>query len=172
MMALTREPSCKARVDHRARLVDAAAHRADDALDDAQQVRVVLEDEIGRFELAFALDVDLVRAVDQDVRDARIREQRLERPEPEQLVEDVGDQRFALEQAERNRLSLGVEQPDDQAADLRLGLRPADAIQAIEIEAVEERAVDLLLELLVVALTNVHYARASGGRCHRGFHRG
>ena len=145
MMALTREPSCEPRVDHRARLVDAAAHRADDALDDAQQVRIVLEDELGRFELAFALDVDLIRLVDQDVRDARIGEQRLERPEAEELVEDVGDERFALEQAERNGLRLGVEQPDDQPADLGLGLRPADAVQAIEIEAVQQRAVDAAL---------------------------
>ena len=47
MMALTREPSGQARVDHRARLVDAAADRADDALDDLHQVPVVLEDDVG-----------------------------------------------------------------------------------------------------------------------------
>ena len=71
------------RIHHRTRLVDTPADRADDALDDAQQVRIVLEDEVGRLELAFTLDVDLIRLVDQDVRDARIGEQRLERPEAE-----------------------------------------------------------------------------------------
>ena len=72
MMAFTREPSGQARVHHRARLVDAAADRADDALDDLHQVRVVLEHDVGLLELAFALDVDLVEAVDQDVGDRRI----------------------------------------------------------------------------------------------------
>ena len=62
----------QARVHHRARLVDAPAHRADDALDDAQQVLVVLEDDVGLFEPALALDVDLVGAVDQDVGDRRV----------------------------------------------------------------------------------------------------
>ena len=71
MTALTREPSCEAGIDHRARFVDAAADRADDALDDAQQVLVVLEAQLGLFEPAFALDVDLVAAIDQDVRHRR-----------------------------------------------------------------------------------------------------
>ena len=87
-------------------------------------------------------------------------------------MKNVGDQRFALEQAERNRLGFRVEQSDDEAPDLRFGLGPADAIQAIQIQAVEKRAVDLFLEILVVALPYVHYPRASGGWCHRGFHRG
>ena len=47
---------------------------------------------------------------------------RLERPEAEQLVEDVDDERFALEQAERRRLRLALEHADDQAADLGLGV--------------------------------------------------
>ena len=36
-------------------------------------------------------------------------QQRLERAEAEELVEDVADQRLALEQAERRRLRLGLE---------------------------------------------------------------
>ena len=51
---------------------------------------VVAEDDVGLLELAFALDVDLVGAVDQDVGDRRILQQQLERAEAEQLVEDVG----------------------------------------------------------------------------------
>ena len=43
MMALTREPSAQARVHHRRAVVHAAADAADDAVDDAHQVRVVLE---------------------------------------------------------------------------------------------------------------------------------
>ena len=48
------------RVDHRAGFVDAPAHGADDPLDDLQQMPVVTEHDVGLFELAFPLDVDLV----------------------------------------------------------------------------------------------------------------
>ena len=61
----------------------------------------------------------------------RILQQRLERSEAENLVQDVGDQRFALEQAERRRLALALEQPEDQALDFRLGvlaLAPSRAV--------------------------------------------
>ena len=93
MIALTREPSGR-----RASTIglDSSMRRptdADDALDDAQQVRVVLEDDVGLFEHAVPLDVDLIVAVDQDVGDVRVLQQRLERAEPEELVQDVGDQR-------------------------------------------------------------------------------
>ena len=50
-----------------------------------------------------------------------------ERAEAEDLVQDVGDQRIALEQAERRRLALALEQAEDQAADLRLGILALDA---------------------------------------------
>ena len=93
-------------------------------------MRVVLEDDVGLFEPAFPLDVDLVVAVDQDVRDVGILQQHLERPEAEDLVQDVGDQRFALEQAERRRLALALEQADDQALDLRLGVLALDAFES------------------------------------------
>ena len=43
MTALTREPSLQARVDERRRLVDAAAERRDDALDDGAHALVVGE---------------------------------------------------------------------------------------------------------------------------------
>ena len=66
-----------------------------------------------------------------------------------------------------NRLSgtlrrLGVEQRDDQAADLRLGLGAADAGQPVEVQPVEQRAVDALLAVLVVRLADVD--RAAGSR--------
>ena len=80
-------------VDHRAGLVDAPSDHADDALDDPEQVRVVLEDDLRLFEAPFALDVHLIVPVDQDVRDVRILEQRFERPEAEDLVQNVGDER-------------------------------------------------------------------------------
>ena len=76
-------------VDHRARLVDAAADGADDALDDLHQVLVVAEDDVGLLDPAVPLDEHLAGLVHQDVGDRRILEQQLERTEAEQLVEHV-----------------------------------------------------------------------------------
>ena len=84
------------RVDHRRAVVDAAADAADDAVDDAHQVLVVLERRRQPFELAVALDVDVLVGVDQDVADRRIAQQRLERSEAEDLVDDVPEERLAL----------------------------------------------------------------------------
>ncbi len=66
---LTREPSGR-RASHIGwDLVDAPADRRDDLVDDAQQVRLVLEAHRRRLELARALDIDAFVAVDQDVVD-------------------------------------------------------------------------------------------------------
>ena len=95
MMALTREPSGK-RVDHGARFVDAPTHARDDLVDDLHQVRIVGEAHLGAFQLAPALHVHLGVAVDENVRNGRIGQQRLERPEAEHLMLDVADQARAL----------------------------------------------------------------------------
>jgi hypothetical protein len=76
-------------VDHRRGLIDAAADLADDLVDDPHQVAVVFEGDAGQLELALALDVDLVVAVDEDVGDGRLLQQRLERPQAENLVEHL-----------------------------------------------------------------------------------
>ena len=49
---------------------------------------------------------------------------------------------LALEQAERRRLALAVEQADDQAADFRLGILALDARQPLEVQAVEQLLVN------------------------------
>ena len=49
------------------------------------------------FQPALALDVHLVVAVDEDVGDRRIRQQRFQRAKTEDLVEHVEDQRIPLE---------------------------------------------------------------------------
>ena len=49
-----------------------------------------------RSSLPCALDVDVLVGVDQDVADRRVAQQRLERPEAEDLVDDVGEERLAL----------------------------------------------------------------------------
>ena len=117
MIALTREPSGEARVDHRRAVVDATADAADDAVDDAHQVLVVLERRRQPVELAAALDVDVLVGVDQDVADRRIAQQRFERPEPEDLVDDIAKNRVALAHAERH--ALFGNQVEEQRANVR-----------------------------------------------------
>ena len=105
----------QARVDHRARLVDAAADRADDALDDLHQVPVVLEDDRRFLQHAVrARCKTWSRRLTRMSEMSRSLSSALERPEAEQLVEDVDDQVLALEQAERRRLRLGLDHVIDQ----------------------------------------------------------
>src|SRR5664280_56669 len=59
-------------VDHRARLVHAAADRGDDPVDDPHHVVVVLEDDIRQLQLPAPLDIDLARAVDHHLGDGLV----------------------------------------------------------------------------------------------------
>jgi hypothetical protein len=85
-------------------------------------VLVVLERRRQALELAGALDVDLLVRVDEDVADGRIPQQRLERPEPEDLVDHVAEDDLPLAHAERRSL-LG-DQVEQQRPDLGLGAGP------------------------------------------------
>ena len=96
----------QARVDHRRRLVDAAAERRDDALDHAQHRAFAGERQRVPLQPAGALDVDLVEAVDHDLGDAVVGQQLLERPEAERLVEHLLAQQSAVEFARNLRLQV------------------------------------------------------------------
>jgi hypothetical protein len=52
-------------------------------------------------DLAFPLDVDVVGAVAHHLGDGRVREQRLDRPESEDVVDGLGDQALPVGGAER-----------------------------------------------------------------------
>ena len=67
---------------------------------------VVLEHDVGLFELAFTLDEDQIVPIHQDVRHGRVAQQRFERTEAEELVQHVRDERLALEKAERSGREL------------------------------------------------------------------
>src|SRR5882762_4567623 len=67
MIAFTREPSARRASTNRARW--STRDNAHDALDDLQQMRIVLERDRRRLEPAVALHVDLIETVDEDVRD-------------------------------------------------------------------------------------------------------
>ena len=105
MIALMREPSARRASTQGCELVDPAADRGDDAVDDAQQMALVLELHRGRLEHAVLLDEDLLVAVDQDVGDRRVLEQGLERAQAQHLVEQLLDQEVELLGVERGRLA-------------------------------------------------------------------
>ncbi len=157
----------QARVDHRARLVDAAADGADDALDDLHQMPLVFEDDVGRLETAVPFHVDLVVAVDQDVGDQRIVQQHLERAEPEELVQDIVDDVLALVEAERGPFTLALQHAGDQRADLRFRVFPSHTSQPIEVQPVQQFLMDAALQVLVTGVScveryGVHRCRSSG----------
>ena len=117
MTALTREPSGNRASQKRRGLIHPPADPADDPADDLDQVPLVVEDDLGPAQAAAALDVDALRAVDQNVGDGRVAHQDLERADPEGLVEDLADQALALGHAQEGRCSGG------RAARPRGGLR-------------------------------------------------
>ena len=135
-------------INHRARLVDAATDGTDDPFDDLHQVLVVAEDDVRLLDPTVALDEHLAGLVDQNVGDLGVLEQQLQRSETKELVEHVRRQRFALEQAQRNRLALAVEDRADDASNLGLGVQSGDLRQPIEIQPVEKLLMDAPLQLL------------------------
>ena len=118
----------QAGIDHRRRLVDAATDRGDDPVDDAHDVVVVLEDDVGQLELARALDVDLARAVDHDLGDGLVAQERLERAEADDLVGDLLEHPDALGAGQGEAFLV-----DDLAEDL-LDLAPdLDLVGQVEL---------------------------------------
>ncbi len=112
-------PILEARVDHRRRLIDAAADAADDPVDDLHQLLVALERHRAQRQLAVLLDVDLLVAVDHDFGDVLAREQLLERSETEHVIDEDLDEAETIGPAHRDVL-LGdhvVEQLGDTLAD-------------------------------------------------------
>ena len=120
------------RVDHRRRFVDAPADRRDDLLDDPQQVLLVLEPHGARLEHSEAFDEDAVVAVDQDIGDRWILEQRLERTKAEEFVEDVADELLALGLVER--LVLLCELLGDDVADFGLDLLARHLFERLQVD--------------------------------------
>ena len=130
----------QARVDHRRAVVDAPAHCAHDAVDDAQQMTVVLEVRRHLLEDAGTLDEHVLVAVDQDVADGRIAHQRLQRTESEHVVQDFDEQRLALAQTERR--ALFAEQLVEQRPDFALRARTVGLRERLEVQPVEQLAMD------------------------------
>ncbi len=63
-----------------------ASHLRHDAARDVAQVRLVEKGNLGRQDLAVALDVNLVGPVDHDLRDGRVVQEPLDRPVAKDVV--------------------------------------------------------------------------------------
>ncbi len=89
-------PVRQPRIDHRRRLVDAPTDARDDAVDHTQQVILAREPHIGLAHEPATLDEDLLVAVDHDLGDRRVAQERIDRPVAEHVVDDSFDQPRAL----------------------------------------------------------------------------
>ena len=70
-------------------------------------------------------------------------------------MQDVGDQRIALEQAQRRCLTLPFQQTQNEALDFRLCVLSPHFRQALEVETPEQLVVDAALQILIFAGSDV-----------------
>ncbi len=143
MMMLTRLPSGRRASTSGLEFVDAAADAGHDLAADVDQVLIVAERDIAQFELAAAFDVNLLRAVDHDVGDALVREQRLERPEPEHVRDQRFDE-FALLEVVQLYSALG-QQFLDPAGKLRFEGGPRHFGRHRDVHVFKDQRLDLQL---------------------------
>ena len=133
-------PIGQARIDHGAGFIDAPADARHDLVDDAQQVLFIGEDHGGQFQPALALDIDLVVAIDQDVRHRGIGHQLLQRAEAQHLVLDVADQLLALLFVDRRGV-LG-QQALGHAGDLLLQALFGQRVDGRQVKALQQFGMD------------------------------
>ena len=138
----------EARVADRARLVDAAADLADDALADVHQLGVVGKAHRRLLHLAVHLDVGGGRAVDHDVGDVVARQQRLERAVAEHVVADVLEQLLLL--GDRHHHVLDLDDLADDVADLLARRRRLELGELGEVDGVDQRVEDGGLDVVVL----------------------
>ena len=123
-------------VAHRRRFVHASAHVGNDLVDDVTEVGFVLEDNVGPFQHAGALDVDLLVGVDQDVVDGRVLQQRLQRTQSEHLVQHLARQAVSFAGAER-RVRLR-EELMDYLLHLHSGLEVLQGRELFQVDQVQQ----------------------------------
>ena len=144
-------------VAHRLGFIDAPADRRNDLVDDAQQVALILELDGRDLEPPVALDIHGRGRVDQDVRDRRILDQRLDRPKAQDLVEDIRDDLGLLRRRQGDRLTR--EQLLDHLADF--------AADFLRLHLVENRKVHHFQQFLVQPDLEIRLARRGLARDSR-----
>ena len=103
---------------------------------------------VTRSRTPLALDEHVAIRVDQNVADRRIAQQRLERTETEHVVEDLGEQRFPLRQAERRRFLR--QQLREQRADFAFRFGTLDMRERFEVQSTEQLAMDAGAQLEIL----------------------
>ena len=96
------------RIDHGRGFVDAPPDRRDDPIDDAQEVRFILEMDLGLLQLPEALDVAALMRVDENVGDRRVLQQRFERAIARHLGDDLIRENVELFLIERQAFAANV----------------------------------------------------------------
>ena len=96
------------RIDHGRRFIDAPSDRRDDPVDDAQEMRFILEMDLGLLQLPEALDVAAPVGVDQNVGDCRVLQERLERTVARHLGNDLVRENVELFLIERQAFAANV----------------------------------------------------------------
>jgi len=138
-----------------------AAHLRDDPVDDLHQVVVVAERDGGLLHLAAALDIDVLRPVDQDVADRRVLQQHLERPQAEGLVEHLVDERSRS--LRLSSVSSVSHRCSTTRRISRAARRPASRPRASG-RAVDQLAVDALFQLFKARFLGFPRARREPSR--------
>jgi hypothetical protein len=110
-------------------------------------MRVVTEFNVGEFELALALDINLVRAVDHDVGDGLVAQERLQRPETQHLIDDLVRKRLLFDVRERDfQLHHDIA---DELDDLAFQILARQARRRIDIDLLHEQRIDFILGVAV-----------------------
>ncbi len=110
----------------------------------------VVEAHVGQLQKSLALHVDLLVAVHQDVGDGAVLEQRLERSQPEDLVQHLGGDPLLLGGGQQVRLFVhhGQHRLPHFGADAVV----VDARQRLQIDALQQLAVQREFQLLVLGV--------------------
>jgi hypothetical protein len=145
------------RVNHRRGLVDPPADARHDAVDNAHQVPIIAKAHGGLVDFAVALDPYSAVAVDQDVGDVVVLEQRFERAEAQHVTGGGFDQAFAIGFGQQQMLF--VDQFVDHRVHLRQQRRVACVFELGDVDFLEQQILDPALERL-----ETHLARVLAGR--------
>src|SRR5438045_6968879 len=111
-------------------------------------VLIILEAQPCRFQFAGAFDIEPVESVYQNVGDAGILEQRLQRAKAENLIQNFPGKPFALGKTERDRLI--VDGIADEYEDFFTSRIVLGSPQFLQIKPVQDLAVKIRLDLLVL----------------------
>ena len=133
------------RVDHGRGLIDPPADGGDDPVDDAQKMRFVAEIDLRLLEPAGPFDEAALVRVDQDVRDRRILQQRLDRSVAGHFVDDFVGEEVELLLIERQTFAARV--VPDIDADLPGQFVRRQFVERREVELVDDLLVQLELDL-------------------------